>query len=423
MTPGQCFHGGVNMDGAIYEFSYNGNTHLYVKKNHSIYRSFQPKNNDLAEHAEPPSGVAISSIWLNVTNICNLNCRYCFTPPLKRKKSQSKSQQMTKEIAQKAIIMLANIWKGHSDNRPATIVFFGGEPLVNYDVVEHAVYFANEWSQISKIPFSYAISTNGTLLKQQFIDFFSRERIAVQLSLDGPKTNHDHNRKFHSGSGSYDSIIDGVQRLFNTIPPESVNIRCTIAKGTASISELVRFFMGSGFKRLELKFMSDNNRCDVGLKDSEMEMLAEDVDLAADTIVEAMRCGLYIRPFRDHLNSLKHKRYQSFVCGAGRSALSVDPQGWIYPCHRFHDISDYRISHVTKPFDDSISQKFSRLKCMDIEPCNSCWAVKFCWGCCPAESMAFSKPLGYPHQKWCRMKQLEAKISLKAATAAGYVED
>ncbi|MCP5101825.1 MAG: radical SAM protein [bacterium] len=407
----------------VFDFSYEGDKYFYTKGDHAIHRSLDHKSGGVLEPPGTGTDVAITSIWLNVTSVCNLNCRYCFTPPLNEAAERKESKWMTKEMAQKAIILLAKLRNEHPGNRPANIVFFGGEPLNNFDVIEHAVYFAHEWTRVSNVPFSFAISTNGTLLNRKFLDFFRRERVAVQLSLDGPQVSNDYNRKFRSGSGSYETIMSNVKRLFSVIPPELVNIRSTIAEGTVPLSAMIRFFMEEGFKRLEIKFMSDNRQSGAGVKDAEIEMLEEDVDAAADTISEAMRRGIRIRPFQNHFQSLKDKRCQSFICGAGRGAVSVDTEGWLYPCHRFHENPDYRISHVTEPFDDSISREFARLQSEDIEPCSTCWATKFCWGCCPAESVAFSKSPGYPHPQWCRLKQLEAKISLKAAAAAGLVEE
>lgn len=405
------------------DFTYDGDNYFYSKKSHSIHKSYQPEKEKVTGFTDTHPNVAITSIWLNVTTACNLNCRYCFNPPRIETAEKRESQWMTKNVAQTAIMRLAKLWGEHRSRGPANIVFFGGEPLANFNVLEHAVYFAREWSLISGVPFSFAVSTNGTLLNRKFIDFFEWEDIAVQVSLDGPQISHDYNRKFRSGSGSYQEIMSNVKRLFSAIPPESVNIRTTIAEGTVSLSNMVRFYIEKGFRRLEFKFMSDNTQCGAGIKEAEIEMLEEDVDLAADTIAEAIRRGIRIRPFQDHFRSLKSKRWQSFICGAGRCAVSVDPEGWLYPCHRFQDHPEYRISHVSESFDTAISQKFAQLQSETIEPCNSCWALKLCWGCCPAESVAFSKPLGHPHAQWCRLKKLEAKISLKAAVAAGLVEE
>lgn len=414
------------MDYPGVDFLYQGNKYFYSRKHHGIYRSHKNARGVSSGHpggTRERSDVAISGIWLNISKVCNLNCRYCFVPPVKDDAGKKESQWMTKEIAQKAIILLGKLWKKYKNNRPASIVFFGGEPLLNFKVFEHSVYFAREWTRISNIPFLFSLSTNGTLLNQKFIDFFRTEHVALQVSLDGSRASNDYNRKFHSGTGSYKTIMSNVKRLFSVISPASVNIRSTIAKGAAPLSATIGFFIEEGFKRIEFKFMSDNNQSGAGVKESELEMLRKDADAAVDALMKARSFGVNIQPFQEHLMSLKRKHWRNFICGAGKNVISVDTEGWIYPCHRFHGNPGYRISHVTGSFDSSISREFAGLQSEEIEPCSSCWATKFCCGCCPAESVAFEKPPGHPHPQWCKMKRLEAEISLKAAVAAGLVED
>jgi uncharacterized protein len=252
------------------------------------------------------------------------------------------------------------------------------------------------------------------------VDFFALEDFYIQVSLDGPQAIHDRHRKHSSGKGSYAKIMKNML-LLSKVPRQKLNIRSTIAQGAPPLSSIARFFQEQGFERVEMKFVSNNNIAGLGLTKTDIERLEEDLDAAVDAIIQVRENGVSLQPFEEHLRSLENQHWRKYICAAGGAAVSVDPEGWIYPCHRFHENPDYRIAHVTGEFSDDIGREFASLRAANIEPCNSCWAVKFCWGCCPAEGVAFGKSLGHPNEGWCKMKQLGATVSLKLAAATGLV--
>jgi uncharacterized protein len=402
----------------LHPFSYNGQRYIYSGLDHVIYR----KSID-AERSSPPKEkwqptVNISAIWLNVTDICNLSCLYCANSSKTDDHQGQRTRLMNEEVCRKAIIFLSRHWNSVVNFSRPRINFFGGEPLVNFELIKYAVYFATEWNRISGVPFAFALSTNGTLVNQRVVSFFAHHDIAVQLSLDGPQALHDRYRKYATGAGSYETILNNLPHLLNRSELRFV-VRSTLLDGAFPMSQLIEFFQTLGVKRLDIKFASQNKNSQVSLNEDFVAGLSEDVEKSVTSILRAKSRGVYINPFEEHLQSLREKTWRPFLCAAGCRVLSIDPEGWIYPCHRFHGDPAFLISHVKEEFNPQISEVFAQLYTDNISSCQSCWAAKFCWGCCPAESLAFGQPLGHPNDTWCLAKKLEAEVSLKLAIAHG----
>ena len=399
-------------------FEHRGERYFYSARNHRLSGDPDLARRPAEPEPRPPGEVRITSIWLNLTDACNLACRYCFTPPVNCAAAARKPRFMTAETARSAVMLLGRLWQLHRATPAAQIVFFGGEPLLNEAVLEETVHFAREWGRLTRTPFRFLLSTNGTILERRHRELFEREELTVQVSIDGPPAAHDRHRTTASGRGSF-AAIDANRRMFQDLPPPGPSIRATIAEGALPISETVRFFRRQGYRNIGLKFLADNNRSGAGLSEADFQTLEGDVDRAVEEVALARANGASIDPFEEHLRSLGSGRSRQFICSAGKGAISIDAGGGIYPCHRFHDDEEYRIGHVDEPWDDEVCRRFTDLAADEISPCRGCWAVRFCWGCCPAESVAFGKELGQPHEQWCRMKRLEATISLKLAADCG----
>jgi uncharacterized protein len=406
----------------IHEFSYGKKSYYYSKRSHCIYDRRKYAELSVASRSNSRiAAVNVNSIWLNLTNNCNLSCSYCFSPPANKVSSGKVSHTMTKDIAQRAVVFLGRQWKSHKNTAPARIVFFGGEPFLNFPVLEHCVYFANEWSRLSGVPFTFLVSTNGTLIDASISHFLRRENIGVQVSLDGPPQVQDRHRAFASGKGSYGIIMNNIRHLFNE-PELNWHVRSTIAKDTPPISSIIRHFSINGFKQVHLKMINDNNKSNTGLTDLDFALLRNDMDSVVAEVLSARKRGVFVQPYEDNLIMLRDRRSRNFICTAGCSIVSIDADGSMYPCHRFHEWRGFRISHINDTFDETSCRQFSELQSYNIPRCNECWAVRLCGGCCPAESQAFNLPLGHPHEYWCKMKLIEAEISLKLAVASGLVD-
>ena len=391
------------------EFALLGRQFYYAPSQHSIFRELPQNTPNPAPCDRPRTVPRVNTLWLGLTDACNLACDYCFRPP-----SRQHPPMMSRETAQRAIIGLAHLC--HTSSERATIIFFGGEPLLNRSTLEYSVHFAREWTSVSGVQFDFIVATNGTLLDDDTIDLFSRERFCVQVSIDGSPETHNLHRRLISGKGSHREATAKLNRLIGS--GVRVTARATIADNSVPYSTRLASLRALGCQSVFVKFAARNAGHGVGSEPVVMHD-PQDYDNAVQELLSAERTGVRIYPHSDHVASLTTKRWRGFVCASGTAALSVSPDGWIFPCHRFHEVPTFRQSHVSEPFRHVLGNVLGNLGTDSIQQCSDCWARRFCWGCCPAESLAFGLTLGTPTPAWCAAKKSEAIISLKLAAAKG----
>lgn len=400
----------------VHKFTYGAKPYFYSKSGHCICRepdrSVQPvKNGSMPD-------INIRVMWLNLTTACNLSCRYCFNPEAKDRRQGKEVRQMTPEIARQAVIMLSKLWALNPNTNPAGIIFFGGEPLLNFKLLEYVVHFGREWTRLSGVPFNFGLATNGTLLNERIARLFAHEGFHVHVSLDGPQPLHDSFRPFASGKGSHGTIVKNLFYLSDT-PGIRLNARATLGLSDFKVDEIIRFFCNLGFKKVFLKTISGFNEANIDDASATFKALHAQLDDIAREVLRARRQRVRVFLFEEHIQSLINRSWRRFVCMAGSGAVSIDTDGSIYPCHRFHGNPEFKLGRVGEEADMCIPGIFATLTPENIEECRSCWAANFCLGCCPAESAAFGKKLGKPHEYWCMAKKLEAEISLKVAVGLG----
>jgi uncharacterized protein len=401
-------------------FEWAGATHYYSPQEHRIFDSPVERSGTPTDGPREPRAyrrkVGVFSIWLNLSGTCNLACTYCFTPPT----TGPNKRLMSKETAQKAVIMLASRWRESSYLDAANITFFGGEPLLNREVLEHTVNFAHEWTRETGVPFGFKMSTNATLLTDADIRFISREQIRTQVSIDGPQRLHDRHRPFVGGKGSFGPAMRNALRLLraSTAP---IMVRATMAEGTYEFPEIMDFFVDQGFKSISLRPSEENNHAGNGGGEFESSRFQELVDLSVRSVLRAWKHGVWCDPYNENMDLMRVGHVKPFVCAAGCMALCVDPEGWVYPCHRFQGYDEYKLGNVRSKVDFTACQRFLPLDTKDIPECSQCWARRLCCGCCSAESVAFGLPLGRPNPSGCSARKTEALISLKLAAALGLV--
>jgi uncharacterized protein len=251
------------------------------------------------------------------------------------------------------------------------------------------------------------------------VDALASEGARVQLSLDGPPEVHDRYRPARGGGSSHAAAIRALS-LLRQRPEVAVRGRATICGTDIPLAARVRYFAALGFGTVEFTFAADNARSGVSMSEADLAPYREEADELVATIVRARLRGLVLEPFEGHAKSIAQGTYRQFVCGAGSSALSVAPDGGLYPCHRLHGDPDSRLGDVGEGgLDETRRRLFVGLNADDLPECSACWAVRLCGGCCPGESAAFGRPPGRPGPSWCAAKQLEAEIGLKLAVATG----
>lgn len=386
------------------EYEYNTVSHVITQKNNDIVKLQPP----VAKTKKYQSKSL--HIWLSLTDSCNLGCSYCFSAENMTKAKTPLGLDNAKNI----IATLAKQWSGK--DKIVKLVFFGGEPLIRFNDLEKIVYFAQSIGKFYDTKFDFQIATNGVLITERMANFFARENIAVQISIDGDKATHDFLRPYLGGKGSYDKTIKGARLLLEK-PSIRVNARATLSRVSLSIFNIIKSIAEVGFKIIYIEAVARNNASDVGIDDAAMKTLKKEMEMTAEYIADLLVSGVKVFPFLEHIESLDTYQVRSFVCGAGTSAFSYDINGDMYPCHRFHGNKEYKISDFKDNVGIITNEKFKNLKTSYLPECSKCWARKFCWGCCPGESEAFDKNLGEPTEAWCSYKRLQSELSIMTAIA------
>lgn len=400
----------------VQAFEWEGRQYFYSPGHHKIFSNPDiPPIPPTAPKQVAPGEVGIRSMYLNISEGCNLNCAYCFIPPPK----PGHSTKMSEDTARAAIIKLANWWQEQPFRRTASITFFGGEPLLNRSVLEYAIHFSREWGREFGIPFSYAVSTNATILKEEDLQLFQRESVFLWISIDGPADVHDRNRPFRSGKGSHAIVMDKALKALDWLGPGRVGIRATISTHSEELSKTIHYFASQGFRRLSTKPVDPNQVEKVSLQENGLKKLSENVDECVSVLQFWKHQGLKCFPVDQDLESLQNGPFGKFVCAAGSGSLTVDANGWVYPCHRFIGNQAYNLGHVREKIRLDRCQEFADLDVSRLPVCNQCWARKFCLGCCPGASVAAGNPLGYPNIQTCKERMLYALVSLKCAVSEG----
>jgi uncharacterized protein len=393
-------------------FEWNSQSYYYSADHHRIFSSPKGLPHPGDQPDAPPQSVSIYNLYLNLSEGCNLRCEYCFTPA----GSPGAAANMPREVAQTSIVRLARWWHEHPSTRVANITFFGGEPLLNREVLRHTVYFADEWSRAYGVPFSYSISTNGTLVTDDDLKFFRDNRIFVWFSIDGPPEIHDRHRPFRKGGqSSHDLAIRNAAAALRTMPEYRVGVRATLSSGYGKLSRVVDYLATQGFRIVSTSGAEPNHKDRRFLSPEDFGAFDQDLDESASILLHWRSRGLRSFPLDQDLASLEKGPAGRFICDAGRGSLTVDPNGQLYPCHRFVGDSRFMLGDVHGEFDLTLCEEFAKLEYSKIQGCRTCWARKFCLGCCAGASIAAGLPLGHPYVQHCEARKRYALISLKCA--------
>lgn len=358
---------------------------------------------------------------LNVTESCNLRCRYCLYSGSYHYERQHSSRKMSFIAAKKAVDFFIehSKWSGRR-----SIAFYGGESLVNYPLIKKIIEYSKEKKNIK-----FYLTTNGTLLNEEIIKFFIENNVTLSISLDGPEELHDRYRVFPDNEGSFKKIIEGVRKIIE-ISPEyfdtSVNFYCTLASG-GEVKEVHNFFASSMFFRKRADSViyvkgTDNNfigslqddgndrkkyPAELFLKFIRTLIKGDQAELSSPGFEFLM--AFLGKPFqRIHQRSLKALEnviHPNGICLPGSKRLFVSPEGNFYPCERidYH----FRIGDIEKGFDyDAIFHLIDEYIRISREECLHCWALRMCKLCYAAARKGDTLSLENKSQKCRTLKEI-----------------
>ncbi|WP_206460328.1 thioether cross-link-forming SCIFF peptide maturase [Anaerovorax sp. IOR16] len=360
-------------------------------------------------------GSVIKAMCLHVAHDCNLRCKYCFAD---KGAYVGERALMSLETGKKAIDFLLN---QSGSRRNLELDFFGGEPLMNFDVVKELVRYGREAEKPLNKNIRFTITTNGVLLDEAKMDFINKEMSNVILSVDGRKEVNDEMRQTINGQGSYDVIMDNYLRFVEK-REGLYYVRGTFTAKNLDFAEDVKHLVDLGFKNVSVEPVVTDPSLDYALHDSDAETIKAEYDRLTELFLEYEKQGKEFSFFHFNLDLNQgpcvYKRVAG--CGAGTEYVAVSPEGDVYPCHQFVGNEEFKLGNVSDSvFENKLFDRFNKAHIYNKEACQECWAKFYCSGGCHANAYHSNGDVLKPYELGCELekKRLECAIGIKAIEA------
>lgn len=358
----------------------------------------------------------VKALCLHIAHDCNLACRYCFA---EEGEYHGRRALMSHEVGKRALdFLIAN----SGSRRNLEVDFFGGEPLMNWQVVKGLVAYGREQEKIYDKRFRFTVTTNGVLLNDEIQEFINREMDNVVLSLDGRREINDAMRPFRSGKGSYDLIVPKFQRLAESRSQEKYYIRGTFTRNNLDFGEDVLHFAQLGFKQISMEPVVGDESDPYAIREEDIPAIKEEYDRLAKIMIEKEKKGEGFNFFHFMIDldggPCVAKRLSG--CGSGTEYLAVTPWGDLYPCHQFVGQEEFLMGNVDEGIvRPEIADAFRSCSVYSKEKCRGCFAKFYCSGGCMANAHHFHGTIHNTYDIGCEMqrKRVECAIMMKAALA------
>lgn len=358
----------------------------------------------------------VKALCLHIAHDCNLACKYCFAEEGEYHGARS---LMSYEVGRKALdFLIAN-----SGNRVNLEVdFFGGEPLMNFQVVKDLVAYGRSQEKEHNKKFRFTLTTNGMLLTDEVMEFANREMANVVLSVDGRKEVHDFMRPTRNGKGSYDLIIDKFKKMAELRNQTNYYVRGTFTHYNLDFSKDVLHLADLGFKQISAEPVVASDTQPYAIKEEDLPKLFEEYDLLAREMVEREKAGKGFNFFHFMIDltggPCLYKRLSG--CGSGTEYLAVSPCGDLYPCHQFVGMEEFKLGNVDTGIEKKdLVDEFKLCNVYAKDKCKDCFARFYCSGGCAANAYNFHGNLLDAYDVGCELerKRVECAIMIKAALA------
>jgi len=354
------------------------------------------------------SGI-VKAMCLHAAHDCNLRCKYCFASTGDFRGDRA---LLPLETGKRALDWLV----AHSGNRHQLEVdFFGGEPLMNFEVVRELVDYGRELEKAHGKHFLFTITTNAIGLTDERIEFLNREMHNVVLSLDGRREVHDFMRPTASGKGSFDLALEKAKKLVNLRGDGQYYVRGTYTARNLDFGNDVLALADEGFEQLSIEPVVLSKDSPFALTEAMLPEILAEYDRFAKLYLERRRSGPWMNFFHFMVDldggPCVKKRVKG--CGAGNEYVAVTPEGDIYPCHQFVGRPGYRMGSVlTGEFDAEMQMRFAENNLLAKEKCSDCWARFFCGGGCAANAEAFNGDIAKPYDMECALERKRLEIAM-----------
>ena len=366
----------------------------------------------------------IKSLCLNIAHDCNLRCKYCFAS--QGDYDTHKRELMSFDVAKRAVDLLIRSTEGKRQH--CEIDFFGGEPLMNFDVVKQTIEYIREQEKIHNKIFKLSLTTNGMLLDPAKVKYLTDQHISLILSLDGRPEVHNRMRPDAGGRDSYDTCARNQVYAAKHRNGEEYYVRGTYTKYNLDFTEDVRHMADLGFEGLSMEPVVGDD-LSYAITDDDLPRIFDEYDRLTDFYLQRYDEGrpfIYYHFIMDlYRGPCIAKRLRG--CGAGHEYMCVVPNCDIYPCHQFVGQDGYVIGNVYEGVtNDTLPALFRDMHVLNKPECCKCWAKFFCSGGCHANNIKYGGNIQTPYELSCRIQKkriecamyIQAKLAMKRQEAA-----
>lgn len=358
----------------------------------------------------------VKALCLHIAHDCNLACQYCFA---EEGEYHGRRALMSFEVGKKALDFLV----ANSGNRVNLEVdFFGGEPLMNWQVVKDLVAYGRSLEGPNNKKFRFTLTTNGILLNDEIMEFANKEMANVVLSIDGRKEVNDKMRPFRGGQGSYELIVPKFQKVAESREQMNYYVRGTFTHNNLDFSEDVGQLADLGFKQISVEPVVAKPEDWYAIKEEDLPKLKEEYDKLALDLLQRRKDGKPVNFFHFMIDleggPCVAKRLSG--CGSGTEYLAVTPWGDFYPCHQFVGQEDFLMGNVDEGIiRTDIHDEFKGCNVYAKDKCKKCFAKFYCSGGCAANAYNFHGNINGTYDIGCELqrKRVECAIMMKAAVA------
>ena len=376
--------------------------------------NFEPMAGELKAKT---SGV-IKALCLHIAHTCNLNCSYCFAS---QGKYHGERALMSFEVGKRALDFLI---ENSGTRRNLEVDFFGGEPLMNFDVVKKLVEYARSIEKEKGKNFRFTLTTNGVLVDDDVIDFANKEMSNVVLSLDGRKEVHDRYRVDYQGRGSYDTIVPKFQKFVKARGGKNYYMRGTFTHANPDFLEDIKTMLNLGFTELSMEPVVAAQGDEAALTEEDKPVVMKQYEELAELMLKRDKEG---KPFTFYHYMIDlaggpciYKRISG--CGSGTEYMAVTPWGDLYPCHQFVGDEKFKLGDIWHGVENKeIQNEFASCNVYARSECRDCWARLYCSGGCAANAYHATGSVKGVYKYGCDLfkKRMECAIAVAVAREFG----
>lgn len=355
----------------------------------------------------------VKALCLHIAHDCNLACKYCFAD---EGEYHGKRELMSYEVGKKALdFLVAN--SGSRTN--LEVDFFGGEPLMNFEVVKQLVKYGRSLEEPNNKKFRFTLTTNGVLLDDDILEFVNKEMSNLVLSLDGRKEVHDLMRPRRGGQGSYDTVVPKFIKAAESRNQMNYYVRGTYTRNNLDFAKDVIHMADLGFEQISVEPVVADKSESYAIREEDIDTLIKQYDELTAEMIKRKKEGKPFNFFHFMIDlsggPCVAKRLSG--CGSGTEYLAVSPSGELYPCHQFMGMKDFLLGNVDEGvIRTDIRDEFKLCNVYAKEKCKNCFAKFYCSGGCAANSYNFSGSINGTYEIGCELqkKRIECAIALKA---------